>query len=89
MLRALLQVSLFYAQSLYSSLTRRCRQVLIQNGEAPGWVLLDADMIEMVALQMKKIPVQVQQQYKVSNLNKYIFDVQYNDRFNTATFLCP
>ena len=42
----------------------------------PGWVLLDADIIEMVALQMKKMPVQVQQQYKVSNLNKYIFDVQ-------------
>ena len=56
---------------------------------APGWVLLDADMIEMVALQMKKMPLQVQQQYKVSNLNKYIFDVQYNDRFNTATLLCP
>ena len=31
---------------------------------APGWVLLDADMIEMVALQMKKMPPQVQQQYK-------------------------
>ena len=55
----------------------------------PGWVLLDADLIEMAALQMKKMPVQVQQRYKVSNLNKYIFDVQYNDRFNTATFLCP
>ena len=55
----------------------------------PGWVLLDADIIEMVALQMKKMPVRVQQQYKVSNLNKYIFDVQYNDRFNTATCLCP
>jgi hypothetical protein len=55
----------------------------------PGWVLFDTDVIEMVALQMKKMPVQVQQQHKVSNLNKYIFDVQYNDRFNTATFLCP
>ena len=32
----------------------------------PGWVLLDADNIETAAR-----PV-----YKVSNLNKYIFDVQ-------------
>jgi hypothetical protein len=55
----------------------------------PGWVLFDTDVIEMVALQLKKMPVQFQQQYNVSNLNKYIFDVQYNDRFNTATFLCP
>jgi hypothetical protein len=55
----------------------------------PGWVLLDFDVIEMDALQLKKMPVQFQQQYNVSNMNKYIFDVQYNDRFNTATFLCP
>ena len=32
----------------------------------PGWVLLDVDIIEMAAPQV----------YKVSNLNKYIFDVQ-------------
>ena len=55
----------------------------------PGWVLFDTDVIEMDALQLKKMPVQFQQQYNVSNLNKYIFDVQYNDRFNTATLLCP
>lgn len=34
----------------------------------PGWVLFDADINEMAALQMKKMSPQVQQQYKVSSL---------------------
>jgi hypothetical protein len=33
LLRAWLQVPLVYVQSLYSSLPRRCRQILIQKGD--------------------------------------------------------
>ena len=36
----------------------------------PEWVILDANLNQMAAL-MNNMPVEIQQHYKVSNLNKY------------------